>query len=279
MVSLILYSLALSSMYVNYPNSLNNNIRSQCEPDAYYNQGNSVVYYRYNGSDEGDDLLSYNRYELYFNGGQQLSFEIEVSTGVSGSNDTWDLKFKVWQQSYLSNLFLGNIKVNIYGNNDSDYYYVPNVYFLGQSEYYDDNESGDYTIFFPSSEDATLMIDFDICLLDSRFVDGSQYQNGYTEGWNAGNDNGFSDGYSNGYTDGYNDAVVNLDTQGSTALTIFTGIIDVGLLPINVFLAMMNFEVFGINIGGLISSLMTVAIAIIIFRVIFNGGSGGGGKS
>lgn len=279
MVSLILYSLALSSMYLNYPNSLNANIRTNCEPDAYYTQDNSVVNYRYMGSDEGDALLSYNRYELYFSGGQQFTFEIEVTTGVDGSNDWWDLKFKVWQESYLTNLYLSNIKVNIYGDNDSDYFYLHDVYFLGQSQYYDDNESGNYTIFFPSSENANLELDFDIGLVSPSLVDGSQYQNGYTEGWNDGNDNGFADGFNNGYTDGYNDAVVNLDTQGSTALTIFTGIIDVGLLPINVFLAMMNFEVFGINIGGLVSSLMTVAIAIIIFRVIFNGGASGGGKS
>lgn len=87
---------------------------------------------------------------------------------------------------------------------------------------------------------------------------------GYTEGYNEGNYNGDSVGYQRGYTHGYNDAF-NTD---STAATIFTGIVNVALVPINFFLACLNFEVFGINIGGFVSALLTVCIIIIIVRMI-----------
>lgn len=96
--------------------------------------------------------------------------------------------------------------------------------------------------------------------------------------YNDGYNNGFNDGTSSGYQTGYRDGVIYGETVDDTALTIFTGIVDIGLLPVNVFLAMLNFEVFGINIGGLVSSLMTVAVGLILWRVVMGGNSGQGGK-
>ena len=112
------------------------------------------------------------------------------------------------------------------------------------------------------------------------------YENGSAEGFARGNDNGYRSaetqyttpgtseylsiynvGKQNGLTEGYTQAL----DQGTTATTIFAGIISVGLLPINVFLQMLDLNVFGINIGGLISGLLTVAVVIIIVRFLFGG--------
>lgn len=86
------------------------------------------------------------------------------------------------------------------------------------------------------------------------------YEQGYSQGYVVGK----SDGYNTGYADGIEYAS-NLD---DTALTIFEGIITVALVPINFFLAIFNFEIFGINISGFVSALLTVSIIIIIVRFL-----------
>ena len=84
----------------------------------------------------------------------------------------------------------------------------------------------------------------------------------------ASYDRGYQAGYDKGYSDG--------DSVNENMATIFSGIIDIGLLPINVFLDIFNFEVFGINFKPLVAGLLTALIAIIIFRMFVGKGGGGG---
>lgn len=90
------------------------------------------------------------------------------------------------------------------------------------------------------------------------------YSDGYSQGANAGETAGYNNGYQTGYDDGYQEGV-DLDTQTAS---IFSGILSVGLLPVNFFLSILNFEVFGINIGAFVSATLTIAIVIIIIRLI-----------
>lgn len=85
---------------------------------------------------------------------------------------------------------------------------------------------------------------------------GTAYDDGYLDG--------YTDGEQIGYTNGVNETLQN----GSVASEIFSGIVNIGLLPINVFLGMLNLEVFGINIGALVTALMTIAITIIVIRLV-----------
>lgn len=94
------------------------------------------------------------------------------------------------------------------------------------------------------------------------------YQSGYDSGYSQGRQDGFSDGDQQGYQRGYTEGITYAQDQDQTALTIFTGICTVALLPVNMFLTIFNFEVFGINIGGFISSLLTIAIVVIIIRMV-----------
>lgn len=94
------------------------------------------------------------------------------------------------------------------------------------------------------------------------------FHNWTDDGYNSGYDAGYSDGVSKGYQEGYSTGYTEADNQDATALSIFTGIINVGLLPVNFFLNMLNFEVFGINIGAIVSATLTIAIVVIIIRVI-----------
>ena len=97
------------------------------------------------------------------------------------------------------------------------------------------------------------------------------YDNGYKEGYYVGYDLGYDTGNRSGYTIGYNDGYLEGASQDATASTIFTGVLDIALIPVNVFLSIFNFEVFGINISGIVSGLITVAVVIIIFRFLFGG--------
>lgn len=97
------------------------------------------------------------------------------------------------------------------------------------------------------------------------YQDSGEYQDYITEVWH----DGYDDGRSYGWQEGYDEAL----EQDIQTATVFNGILSIALLPINVFLGMMNFEVFGINVGGFVSGLLTIAIIFILFRTIFNGGS------
>ena len=65
------------------------------------------------------------------------------------------------------------------------------------------------------------------------------FNSGYSSGYNTGYEDGNSAGYTSGYTAGYNEGA----TQDETAVAIFSGIISVALIPINFFLACLNFEI------------------------------------
>lgn len=94
------------------------------------------------------------------------------------------------------------------------------------------------------------------------------YQQGYYQGVQDGINQGQQEGYQQGYFDGYNEGIT-LDTNTAT---IFSGIIDIGLLPVNVFLEMLNLEIFGINIAGFVMGLLSVAIVFILFKTFIGKG-------
>ncbi|MBO4667847.1 MAG: hypothetical protein J5666_06985 [Bacilli bacterium] len=101
-------------------------------------------------------------------------------------------------------------------------------------------------------------------LIKNGNVYGTAYNDGYRDGKQEGYDNGKADGYQEGYADGWYDA----DNVDESTLAIFEGIITIALVPINFFLAIFNFEIFGINLSGFVSALLTVSIIIIVIRFI-----------
>lgn len=252
---------------------------------------NKVLRYEYNDDTDGSLEGAYSLQQ----DGNNLDFSITANTGtyVNGSDNYYYVQFQFSSLDvYKSNIYLSHISCHLYVGDTDKVIYLPNVYFLNrfanynsttERYYYMDSydEGVKYYTEFPytgnvSSIEAYWSFDFE--LLPEDLVNDSSYDSGYTDGWNAGNDNGFNDGYDSGYTAGYQDAETNLDVNGSTATIIFAGIIDVALLPINFFLACLNFEVFGINIGAMVTATLTIAILVILFRTIFAGGNGGGDK-
>lgn len=72
------------------------------------------------------------------------------------------------------------------------------------------------------------------------------------------------------HDEGFAEGVEYASHNGEAAV-VFSGILSVALLPVNFFLQILNFEVFGINIGGFVTGLLTLAIIFIIWRVILGG--------
>lgn len=96
------------------------------------------------------------------------------------------------------------------------------------------------------------------------------YNNGYDVGYQAGVDSqqqAITDAYNNGYSAGYNDGF----STDSTTATIFSGILQVGMLPVNVLLAIFNFEILGINLSAFISAIFTVCLTVIVIRTVTGG--------
>lgn len=87
---------------------------------------------------------------------------------------------------------------------------------------------------------------------------------GYDVGYSDGTENGKSIGYQTGYADGYAEGT-NID---STAFTIFNGILNIGMIPINFFLAIFDFTILGINISNFVMSVLSVFVTIWLIRML-----------
>lgn len=96
------------------------------------------------------------------------------------------------------------------------------------------------------------------------------YENGKLEGSQISYDNGYQVGKQEGYAEGYQEGV----SSDAVVASIASAIMQFGILPVNVFLAMFNYELLGINIAGLVGGVLTIACIVIAFRTIFQNGGG-----
>lgn len=121
----------------------------------------------------------------------------------------------------------------------------------------------------------------------SGYNSNTDYQQGYEQGYHdsiednryewekSGYDQGYDYGYDVGYQFGFSDGV----STDSTRATIFANIFQVGMVPVNFFLAIFNYEIFGINLRDLITAILTISIIIIVLKSVFgNLGGNGDGK-
>lgn len=88
------------------------------------------------------------------------------------------------------------------------------------------------------------------------------HQNEYDKGHNAGYDEGFQKGYESGHNIGYNEGAS--DSLNKTGLPGFFSLIV--QYPIDFFKALFNFEIMGINLFALISFILSVGLAVYVWR-------------
>lgn len=121
----------------------------------------------------------------------------------------------------------------------------------------------------------------------STYPPGSEYAEGYNQGFDLGHDYGYNDGYVDGhavgyeageadgertgYLQGYAVGYSDAESTDENINSIFMGIAEIGLLPINIFLSIFNFEILGVNITGVVSALMSLMLVIIVLRMIMSG--------
>lgn len=124
-----------------------------------------------------------------------------------------------------------------------------------------------------AKQDRAFRVDFDLDnLLKQVELGMAAAQGGYTSGYDNGYSKGYADGHDSGYNTGYSDGYTNGVQVDDTAFTIFNGILTIGMIPINVFLAIFDFNILGINISNFIMSLLTVLVTIWVIRIITGGG-------
>lgn len=264
MLSIIFHTLLITSFSIN---------GSAYSLEPHYNQGGSVLSYSFDAYSE--DVEAEGVF-TFVTDQASLSFEILPNYSVVSGYSSWDIQFKVVSENVYSNMYLYNLHAYYTANSVFEDVFLPNVYFNGNNEFYEDNESGNYTIQILGTNNPSLWLNFDVGLLPSSFFDGTEYQQGYTNGWNDGNDKGFEDGYRNGYANGVTDGLESVEIMNPEMFTIFNGILNIAMIPVNVFLGFFNWEIFGINIASFVSSLLSIAILIIVIRLIAGSSAKGG---
>lgn len=213
--------------------------------------------------------LYYNDYTDYYVKNIQLSYTWDFIDREE-HNETFSYTFNVPYTFTQSNI--DNFRLDLFTQRDVEEYDELYIYYAYNGTMVSAIRHTFSSIELDSFEQTDYYFNFGTYLNSqiTNFIDvsGTEYGDGYNQGYGDGYAVGQSDGYNNGYQVGYGEGINYGQSQTTTAVTIFTGICEVGLLPVNVFLGILNFEVFGINIGGLVASLMTVAIVVIVIRVI-----------
>ena len=111
-----------------------------------------------------------------------------------------------------------------------------------------------------------------IYLIDSNLyqtlVDsGDNYGNGFDNGYDTGYHDGYDDGKSTGYQDGYTKGKEDYENQSGQINSIFDGILSIGLIPIEFFMSIFNFSIFGINVQQIVSALLSIVVIVILLRI------------
>lgn len=254
------YYLKISSSYIEQQLAIDVNFQYKIRNVFYVHNDDSIL--------ETNDVYSFNG--DYVNVG---SYRVAVGKLIntisirqyylnvydsSGQNRYIELGFKLYF----------NFKDNTNAVIDFDYL----TYNLQVNEGYEYEDTNLYTM-----ETLNIAQTFDIINSSNQTSTESAYNEGYDSGYNNGYDDGresveddLTDSYNNGYSAGYN-AGYNAD---SVVSTIFSGIIQVALVPVNFFLGVFNFEILGINLRAFIQALFTIALVIIVVKMVV-GGKGG----
>lgn len=170
---------------------------------------------------------------------------------------------------YLADTFTGN------GTNGFRYSISYGSTF-GNTQYfycfaYDEFLPSGFSLFWGESNNKYTFSDNIINYLkDNAFNGNNTYSQGLQDGYAQGKNDGYAEGKAVGVREGFNEGL----EANTTAVTIFNGILSVGLLPINIFLAVFNFEILGINLGSFVSSMLTVCLVIIVIKAVLGGKEG-----
>lgn len=136
--------------------------------------------------------------------------------------------------------------------------------------YYDSNDK--VLIFAVAyAKDSLMFMPERIYFLTSSFNNNDYYQtgyqNGFSSGFSSGENTGYNKGFSAGNVVGYNRGFsAGADSAHEyTFLSLIGAVFDA---PLNTFVSLLNFEVFGFNMLSAFTGLLTLAIIIFFVRII-----------
>lgn len=99
---------------------------------------------------------------------------------------------------------------------------------------------------------------------------GDNNNQGYTQGYNQGYNEGFSEGQTNGFKDGkqigYQQGLTDATNLGENPFWALTD--AVMFAPVKALQGILNFNIFGTNILGVVTALLTIALIINIIRLV-----------
>lgn len=93
------------------------------------------------------------------------------------------------------------------------------------------------------------------------------YQDGFLSGVGTGNNESYNNGYDIGYDAGYNVGFNDGELNGTnySFMSLIGAVVDA---PVKAFMGLFNFEVFGIDMRGFITGILTFCLAMILLRYL-----------
>lgn len=160
---------------------------------------------------------------------------------------------------------LSNISVewNVFLKADASY----NMTIVGSQTY--NRNSFDYPDLSDFRTSAILSMEsFTISKFNIRF--GYNILGGYVTGYDTGHEVGYSKGYNQGVADGYQQGYNAGVTSDGFLASLGSLMGTVVMLPVQLLINVLDFDVFGVNIASFVRSLITIVIVLFIIRLIFN---------
>lgn len=159
----------------------------------------------------------------------------------------------------------------VYTDNNGKHFYI----FFELNDEYNPTGSIDYislterTYYFANSSVSPDPVDPSPNPSDSNYQAG--YEQGYYDGSNSSYQTGFGDGYNDGRAVGYDDGYHSgysagvLNANDYSFLGLIGAVVDA---PVNTFVSLLNFEIFGFNFLSCLTGILTIALIITIVRFI-----------
>lgn len=240
---------------------------------------------------------NYQPVEDYFTRGLYVQIE-PASIGFTQGNDNILLSYYDVNTGSRTSLFTisiatdnNNQETSVYltAYDTFNYYGYFTIYEIGSDinnplinsyvQFYNSNEL-EYVITIPySMASPSVLTDYSYAL-QLNYLDRGQFDtlsgassNSYQDGYNQGVVDGKEIGKDIGYQDGYAQGREDFENQDTQINAIFEGILSIGLLPIEFFLSIFNFSIFGINITAIISAILTLCVIILLMRYVLGGKS------
>ena len=102
------------------------------------------------------------------------------------------------------------------------------------------------------------------------YYTNSDFNDGYNLGYEAGHIEGYNNGYNKGYEIGKNKGIeIGSSLVENNTNAFINIIVAISNIPINILSSLFSFDLFGINLFGALTSLLSVGLIIFVIRKFF----------